>query len=176
MLHCYFCGSTHIRLPSVGISFGMWGNDYSFCEECIKGMTADDFWEEIFKKENLVWPPKLEKWAQDAVNKGLVPSDVVYGWGNSSLEYNSNNEKVLRKTRSKNLTHAEKERRKMTNSLRYKIMRRDKFCCVLCGATGKEDILVVDHIIPISANGKTVDSNLRTLCSRCNSGKGSKIE
>lgn len=70
------------------------------------------------------------------------------------------------------------QRRLMTDSLRYDVMQRDGFRCVLCGATAKEDgvKLHVDHITPISKGGKTEMANLRTLCERCNLGKGSKIE
>ena len=70
-----------------------------------------------------------------------------------------------------------RERRLMTDSLRYDILRRDGFRCVLCGASAAEGAkLHVDHIFPVSKGGKTVPSNLRTLCERCNLGKGSKIE
>ena len=71
---------------------------------------------------------------------------------------------------------ADKERKKMTNSLRYIIMRRDSFQCVICGATGKDDVLVVDHVKAIANGGKTTENNLRTLCQTCNSGKGSRVE
>lgn len=70
------------------------------------------------------------------------------------------------------------QRRLMTDSLRYNVMKRDGFRCVLCGATAKDENvkLHVDHITPISKGGKTELSNLRTLCERCNLGKGNKIE
>lgn len=69
------------------------------------------------------------------------------------------------------------ERLLLTDSLRYDVMRRDGFKCVLCGATAQEGAkLHVDHIIPISKGGRTELSNLRTLCDRCNLGKRDKIE
>ena len=69
------------------------------------------------------------------------------------------------------------ERSKMTNSLRYDIMKRDGFRCVLCGASAASGAtLHVDHIIPVSKGGKTVKSNLRTLCDRCNTGKRDKFD
>lgn len=69
------------------------------------------------------------------------------------------------------------ERAKMTDSLRYDILRRDGFKCQICGATVQDGIkLHVDHIIPVSKGGKTIPSNLRTLCDRCNLGKSDKIE
>lgn len=70
-----------------------------------------------------------------------------------------------------------RERSKMSDSLRYDILRRDGFRCQLCGRTQKDGVkLHVDHIVPIAKGGKTVKSNLRTLCDRCNLGKRDKIE
>lgn len=69
------------------------------------------------------------------------------------------------------------ERAKMSDSLRYEILKRDGFRCVLCGATAKDGVkLHVDHIYPVSKGGRTERSNLRTLCERCNLGKGAKLE
>lgn len=68
------------------------------------------------------------------------------------------------------------ERAKMTAGLRYDVMQRDGFRCVICGATAKDGAkLQVDHITPVSKGGKTVMSNLQTLCDRCNYGKRDKI-
>lgn len=69
----------------------------------------------------------------------------------------------------------EAERREVRLGLRYRILKRDGFRCVVCGRSpavtpGLE--LHVDHIDPFSAGGKTVAENLRTTCSDCNLGKG----
>ena len=69
------------------------------------------------------------------------------------------------------------ERSIMNDDIRYNVLKRDNFTCVLCGATSKDGVkLQIDHIIPLSKGGKTTMSNLRTLCDRCNRGKSSKIE
>lgn len=70
----------------------------------------------------------------------------------------------------------EYQRKLMTPSLRYEILQRDGFRCVLCGRSQLEDgvKLEVDHIVPISKGGKTERSNLRTLCQDCNRGKRDK--
>lgn len=69
------------------------------------------------------------------------------------------------------------QRSLMTDKLRYKIMKRDHFRCVLCGASQQDGVkLHVDHIIPVSKGGKTVESNLRTLCERCNLGKSDSYD
>lgn len=71
----------------------------------------------------------------------------------------------------------EEQRRLMSASLRYDILRRDNFRCQICGVTAKDGYkLHVDHIVPVSKGGLTEPSNLRTLCERCNMGKGAKIE
>jgi len=58
--------------------------------------------------------------------------------------------------------------------LRFRVMARDRFRCVACGASpaitpGVQ--LNVDHITPWSLGGETVEENLQTLCVPCNQGK-----
>ena len=72
---------------------------------------------------------------------------------------------------------AREEREKVTPKLRYQIMKRDHFRCVICGASAEEGArLHVDHIQPVSKGGKTVESNLRTLCDKCNLGKSDQYD
>lgn len=63
----------------------------------------------------------------------------------------------------------QRERAKITNSVRWKIIKRDNFRCVACGSN---DNLVIDHKTPICQGGTSDIDNLQTLCFRCNSGKG----
>lgn len=56
--------------------------------------------------------------------------------------------------------------------LRYQILKRDNFTCVLCGKRAPEVDLEVDHIIPKVQGGKDLPDNLRSTCSACNHGKG----
>jgi hypothetical protein len=68
------------------------------------------------------------------------------------------------------------ERAKMTDSLRYDILKRDNFRCQICGSNAQDGVkLHVDHIIPVAKGGQTVSENLRTLCDRCNMGKSDKM-
>jgi hypothetical protein len=62
-------------------------------------------------------------------------------------------------------------RRGINPKLRYQILKRDNFSCVLCGKTAKDDLLQIDHIIPVVKGGKNEIDNLRTLCRECNNGK-----
>ncbi len=71
------------------------------------------------------------------------------------------------------------EPRSIPLGLRYKVLSRDRFRCVICGASPAKDLAVelhVDHIHPWSHQGKSIEENLRTLCFECNLGKGAKIE
>jgi hypothetical protein len=53
-------------------------------------------------------------------------------------------------------------------AMRDAILRRDHHECRKCGA---DSPLEIDHIIPISAGGESVESNLQVLCRRCNRAK-----
>ena len=69
------------------------------------------------------------------------------------------------------------QRRLVTPSLRYDIMKRDGFRCVICGRGAEDGVkLHVDHIKPVSKGGKSTPSNLRTLCQDCNLGKSAKYD
>ncbi|MCB2048554.1 MAG: HNH endonuclease [Novosphingobium sp.] len=68
-------------------------------------------------------------------------------------------------------------RRDAPLGLRFKVLKRDNFRCVLCGdnpAKNPECDLHVDHILPWSRGGSTVLENLRTLCANCNLGRSNR--
>ena len=71
------------------------------------------------------------------------------------------------------------QRALMTNKLRESIKHRDNFTCCNCGNSTRIEpnlLLEIDHIIPVSKGGCTVESNLQTLCWKCNRSKSNKIE
>lgn len=71
--------------------------------------------------------------------------------------------------------HSKNQRRLATRKLREAIMERDDYTCQICGKYMPDEVgLQIDHIIPVSKGGKTVASNLRVLCSKCNSSKSNK--
>lgn len=70
------------------------------------------------------------------------------------------------------------QRALMTNKLRELIKQRDNLTCRQCGnSIFKEPnlLLEIDHIIPVSKGGCTVQDNLQTLCWKCNRAKSNKI-
>ena len=67
-----------------------------------------------------------------------------------------------------------RSRREISERQRFRTLVRDGFRCKSCGVSplskpGTE--LHVDHIIPWSKGGETVDENLETKCDKCNLGK-----
>lgn len=70
------------------------------------------------------------------------------------------------------------QRALMTASLRERIKRRDGYACKSCGVSVKDEpnlLLEIDHKVPLSRGGITTESNLQTLCWRCNRRKGAKL-
>lgn len=59
---------------------------------------------------------------------------------------------------------------------RFRIFLRDGFRCTYCGADPAAGArLVLDHVVPYSLGGLTLDSNLKTACFECNQGKGNSV-
>lgn len=72
---------------------------------------------------------------------------------------------------------AKEQRALMNAKLRLHIKERDHFTCCACGNSVYSEpnlLLEIDHIIPISKGGLTLESNLQTLCWKCNRSKGAK--
>ena len=70
------------------------------------------------------------------------------------------------------------QRALMTSKLREFIKKRDDFTCCNCrNSTHIEPnlLLEIDHIIPVSKGGCTIEENLQTLCWKCNRAKSNKI-
>ena len=63
-------------------------------------------------------------------------------------------------------------KRRISDSVRAMVLLRDAARCRRCRTAVH---LEVDHIIPVSKGGKTEESNLQTLCRRCNRRKWKKL-
>lgn len=73
---------------------------------------------------------------------------------------------------------AKEQRKLMTKRLRDFIKNRDNFTCCSCGNSTYAEpnlLLEIDHIIPVTKGGFTVEDNLQTLCWKCNRAKSDKI-
>ena len=63
-------------------------------------------------------------------------------------------------------------KRRIPDPVRAEVLLRDGARCRKCRTAVN---LEVDHIIPVSKGGKTEESNLQTLCRRCNRRKWKKL-
>ena len=125
----------------------------------------------IYKKENFMITLKIEVYYRsnggnvyDNKKRKYLFNDLVFVYN----EWNRGN---------KYEETINQERKIMNDYIRYNVLKRDNFSCQICGITAKDGAkLQVDHIIPVSKGGKTVMSNLQTLCERCNIGKSNKTE
>lgn len=93
---------------------------------------------------------------------------------------NCNDDKIQSKGENQkncdvDVINVHKTKRDISDRMRFRILMRDGFTCKSCGRSPikNNDVeLHVDHIIPWSKGGETIDSNLTTKCSKCNLGKG----
>lgn len=66
------------------------------------------------------------------------------------------------------------ERKQIPKSVRFEVLKRDKFTCQYCGREAPDVILEIDHITPVSKGGDNSIMNLVTSCRDCNRGKSNK--
>jgi len=67
------------------------------------------------------------------------------------------------------------EARMIGTRQRFRILMRDGFKCVYCGAQGTAQTLHIDHVHPVSAGGGREDGNLVAACESCNLGKAATV-
>lgn len=66
------------------------------------------------------------------------------------------------------------QRKTIPVDVRWRVMKRDRYRCVLCGRNPAKDAgveLHLDHVVPVSRGGTNEEGNLRTLCRECNQGR-----
>ena len=76
------------------------------------------------------------------------------------------------------IAFAKEQRTLMTKKMREFIKKRNNYTCRICGNSTHVEpnlLLEIDHIIPVSKGGRTVEDNLQTLCWKCNRSKSDKI-
>ena len=65
-------------------------------------------------------------------------------------------------------------RKPINKSIRHEVFKRDNYRCLECGASNKDTVLHIDHIVPVSQGGSDELSNLQTLCETCNLAKSNR--
>lgn len=59
--------------------------------------------------------------------------------------------------------------------MRWDVYNRDNFTCQYCGKGAHQNLLELDHIVPLSQGGRDHRDNLITACFECNRGKSKKL-
>ncbi|SFR35840.1 Diadenosine tetraphosphate (Ap4A) hydrolase [Robiginitalea myxolifaciens] len=67
--------------------------------------------------------------------------------------------------------HRRKNRKPVPGSVRYKVLRRARGRCELCGISIEEKAIEVDHIVPKNLGGSDSIDNYQALCYTCNANK-----
>jgi uncharacterized protein YozE (UPF0346 family) len=68
-----------------------------------------------------------------------------------------------------------KSRISISLKVRFAILKRDLYCCRICGNSASNEIrLEVDHKIPVAKGGTNSEENLWILCFDCNRGKAAQ--
>ena len=164
----------------------------NYCSKVLPllNMISANNWQTLSKKEQLLCE-KLEKEAFTQLM--LTPTTQVkiriikeytspMGQNHYEEEFNYSQNDILDLIKKaeeikKHRKTSQYQRSLLTPSMRYDIMQRDNFKCVICGASVSDGAsLEVDHIVPIAKGGKTEPNNLRTLCHTCNAGKSDKYD
>jgi hypothetical protein len=168
-------------------------NEYIKQVQVIKSTATEDFCNQIkfkynkfIRYENRVFKSKILRKPQMEVTihckaTYTSPAGRNHYWKNESYTFNELKRYFeytikLKEQRQTRQYQIKVERAKMTDSLRYDILKRDNFRCQICGSSAQDGVkLHVDHIVPVAKGGQTIRSNLRTLCDRCNMGKSDKM-
>lgn len=66
--------------------------------------------------------------------------------------------------------------RNISHPTKFKVIRRDKCVCQMCGKNVSDEEINFDHVIPWSKGGSSDDKNIRLLCSECNKKRGNSYE
>lgn len=178
-------GTWHKAMQAAGLSTNALGKRYTD-EECFENLLQ--VWShygrppqhrEMTLAPSVVGPKAyILRWGSwtkalyafvEQVNKDVHTVDTSLG-----IESNVTDGPPIRKSKVE-----EENCRDIKLGLRYTVLNRDRFKCVLCGNSPAMSVdcrLHVDHIIPFSKGGKTEIGNLRALCQYCNLGKSNRIE
>jgi hypothetical protein len=168
--------------------FTTYGRDYEFIEYGALGRSShprirDDKFAVIerkqFTRRKLEYPTPMAQittTVKYTSPKGQNSYSRHLNWDFERLQRGLQDARAVREGQSTTAALRQRERSLMTAGLRMTILRRDNFRCQMCGAAASDDtVLHIDHIIPVSRDGRTTPENLQTLCQSCNIGKSNKF-
>lgn len=129
------------------------------------------YYADVALLRRLVWwqdipAQQIEAWRDELIDRGdlRVSPDAINCYSDSTFD-------VAYLVRPREFQRFQ-ARRKIPESVRVEVYRRDHFRCVQCGSRNR---LTLDHIHPWSLNGRDDPDNLQTMCQPCNSRKGARV-
>ena len=142
---------------------------------------------EVFTEMERIWllvgqRPSRDEWSSSDPQISYNTVRRIFGnWINACVafvEHKMGHEIEIAPTTPSKLTSTPTNRSVRSRSIplktRLSVLKRDNFCCVLCGrspVTHTGVSLHLDHIQPFSKGGDHSAANLRVLCADCNLGK-----
>ena len=136
------------------------------CEDCL---SKRDALETCFRR-GFIWgvPDEDEPEWELTEKEGKLNKDDVSMYYDKGWEGNSHLIVI-----QKNILSFTKIKHSISVKMRWIVWERDNFTCQNCG---ERRHLSIDHIYPESKGGPTELFNLQTLCCRCNSQKGCRVD
>jgi hypothetical protein len=169
-------------LEAAGLSSAKTGHRYTD-EDCFNNMLTvwthygrPPRWREMGKQPSQIGPTlyvnRFGSWKKaiaafiERVNTDMLSGSTPLASRSSSVERNLPPVAVMTN-----------DKRNISLGLRFKVLHRDRFKCILCGMSPSSSStckLHVDHIMPWSKGGLTVLETLRSLCDVCNIGRSNR--
>ena len=171
------------------IRFGTWNNALKKAGLEVSAVGKYSI-EELFENILTVWNYKGAQPRQGDIDNKKISrisvSSYKYRFGswskalNAFIErMNNDNAEVPKEESTRIMTKETKGKKQIKVGDRYKVLKRDNFTCVKCGASPAKNPgeveLQVDHKTPESLGGSTHIDNFQTLCKKCNLGKGNRF-
>jgi 5-methylcytosine-specific restriction endonuclease McrA len=161
------CGKGHVDQFSVRRRTGRQaGQTWNECRVCVRDRQNADYAADPAKGRL-----KVKEWR--AANPEKVVADresrKEYHRQKSAEWYRRNKDFVIQKTRLRKLKLDQGD---LTPAQWRTIVELASGCCLRCGQDDRP--LTVDHIVPLSRNGKHTLTNVQPLCDECNKRKFTK--
>lgn len=145
----------------------------------------------MVKELNCIWCGDI--FIQKKVWQKTCKPQCGWNYQNSKKPKKINNKKCMRCDRSlehkkshaiycsktcKSMDHTYKHRAKTRIfgvSRRMEIIKRDNFCCYMCGLKLEVNQVELDHLIPVSKGGSSSPENVAVSCMFCNRSRSNRI-